>query len=110
MQARNETLHALTFVLIEKIYRQKPSLMRNDSSTASIVVKYVKVMLEEANSSDWDSSRNALFQREAQAVSYKISPLEHLNESTVRKYIAELWRSQEFIAYINFEKVKDYTW
>jgi hypothetical protein len=108
LKSRAETREALLFILVEKIYPRKPILMRNDTLAASLVVQYVSIMISEFLSSQGLNQNRTRFQEEARSAYYQIFPLENLQEETIRKYIAELWRSEAFSNYLEFKNVKTY--
>lgn len=81
--------------------------MRNDTLAASLVVQYVEIMLEEYYFSRRLNQNRTRFQEQARDAYFKIDSLEGLTEDTVRKYIAELWRSDAFVQGIKFEIVKE---
>ena len=107
MRSRAETLEALRFVLIEKIYPTKPILMRNDTEAASIVVQYVAAIWSEHYNSRGLNQDRTRFQNEARTAYFIIYPLIQLAQDTIRKYITELWRTGAFLDHLQFGKVKE---
>lgn len=79
---------SLRSLLVKRIYPADVRLVRNDSKTANLVHDYVNSIADQVNS-ERDTSEMKL--SKAQELMFTIRPLVGLSESTIRKYIAELW-------------------
>ena len=98
---------SLRSLLLQRIYRTDLNLIRNDSQAAKLVFEYVhaiEVQIWEERDGDFMSLA------QAQEASFKISPLFGLSETTLRKYISELWRQSNMADYLKIEvdKFVDY--
>lgn len=88
--SKQEQLDLLRELLVDKIYRLSPTLIRNDRAAARVVVGYLARL-----SMDWDGE-NIAFQEEMYESKVKYGDILGLSEGTVRKYISELWRENRF--------------
>jgi hypothetical protein len=106
--ASEEVLVALRDVLLNKIYPLNAALVRNDAKSARLVVAYVKEMrqLHEQHFGR-DLNKISRSQREMVFAYFLLSPISGRSESTIRKYINELWLNGWFEGCIQFGDVNN---
>jgi len=105
LTSQGAALDALKFILCEKIYPMRPDLIRNDSQTALIVMKYVVEIAQTYYGRNRTNRRSWSTLQEESAFLYdQILPLEELRMTTVRKYISQLWKSRDLHEFLTFRK------
>ena len=107
MSSYERVLQSLTFVLVEKLYPSDPRLMRDDSGAALLVFQYVTSMLLVYERSSKIPKGRSKYEDEAHAMYFSIYPLERLQVSTIRKYIARLLLDGTLSRYFELKKVKN---
>lgn len=101
--ANEEVMEALWQFLLERVYPNDPSLVRNDAKAAEIVCEKV-YLLRCVHDEYWGRDLNKVPPRTRRLVEayFSFRSLSSLSKPTVRKYIGELWSMGMFDECIHF--------